>query len=473
MTKKILHIIPRMIGGGPERSVLTLASEMTALGYDHKNAIVVLDTPVSRTMLLAARRLKIDVVVRPDHTVLRRLLLDADIVQIYYWNHPALLTLLREIKFPPSRVVVHSNILGLTAPQVLIEAIGRFADALILTSEASIASAGAVAARAEGRPVAVIPGVADMRRLEGFSRQSHEGCVVGYLGAINNAKMHPNFAQMAASVRHPSVRFLICGGGGGEGSLRREMATLGLGPRTEITGPVENIRRELERMDIFGYPLAEYTYATSEKALQEAMWAGLPAVVFPHGGVRFLVQHERTGLIAQTEMEYVAAIDRLAADAGLRLSLGAAARKFARRHFEPSRWAKETIALMDEIATWPRRDRATLEGANGAAGFVAALGALGGPFAVSLGGPGMADFERVETADNIIAKSHASLARGEGGVIHYRNTAPDDPCLRLWSGLLAEAAGNFDQARAEYEAARTFGLADSRPTRYSARCAAN
>ena len=470
---KILHILPRMIGGGPERSLLALASEMVALGFAYHGVIVVLDTPVSRSMLLAARRLKIDVVVRPDQAVLQRLILDADIVQIYYWNHPALLTLLRAMKFPPARVVVHSNILGLTVPQVLTEAIGHFADALVLTTEASKASAGALAARADGKLVVVFPGVADMRRLDGFSRQAHEGCVVGYLGAINDAKMHPNFAQMAARVRHPSVRFLICGGGGGEAALRRNMEALGLGTRIEIIGPIENIRQELERMDIFGYPLAEYTYATSEKALQEAMWVGLPPVVFPHGGVRFLVQHERTGLIAQTETDYVAAIDRLAADASLRLYLGAEARKFARRHFEPSRWAKETIALMDDIATWPRRDRATLEGANGAAGFVAALGELSGPFAVSLGGPGMADFERVETADNIIAKSHASLARGEGGVIHYRNAAPDDPCLRLWSGLLAEAAGNFDQARAEYEAARTLGLADSRPARYSARCAAN
>jgi glycosyltransferase involved in cell wall biosynthesis len=470
---KILHILPRMIGGGPERSVLALASEMASLGDPSKNVIAVLDTPISRNMLLAARRLKIDVAVRPGQAALQDLIIDADIVQIHYWNHPALLALLRGMTLPPARVIVCSCILGLTAPQVLTGAIGRFADALVLTSEASSESAGAIAARASGRPVVVLPGVADMTRLDGFTRRPHDDCVVGYLGVVNDAKMHPHFAQMAARVTHPSVRFLICGGGGGEDSLRRDLEALGLGPRTEITGPVENIRPVFERMDIFGYPLAEQTYATSEKALQEAMWVGLPPVVFPHGGVRLLIQHERTGLVAQTEPEYVAAIDRLAGDADLRSHLGAEAEKFARLHFDPRRWAKEAILFLNEVALWPRRDRAPLENCDGAAGFVAALGESGGAFAVSLAGlsPGVTDFEHVERADNMIATSHAALANGEGGVIHHRNAAPHDPHLRLWSGLLAEQMENFDRARAEYEAARTLGLADSRPARYIARCA--
>ena len=470
---KVLHIIPRMIGGGPERAVLARASEMAALGHEQKDSIAVLDVPVSRKMLLAARRLKIDVIVRPDQTKLRHLIIDADVVEIHYWNHPTLLALLREMRFPPARLVMNSHILGLTAPQVLTAAIGRYADALILTSEASDESAGARAARADGRPVFVLPSVADMGRLQRFERRRHDGCVVGYLGLVNDVKMHPRFAQMAAAVTNPSVRFLICGGGGREAALQRDMEALGLGARTEIRGQVEDIREALESMDIFGYPLAEQTYATSEKALQEAMWVGLPPVVFPYGGVRLLVRHECTGLVARTESEYVAALDRLAGDPGLRSRLGIAARKFAREQFDPRRSAKAAIELMEEFASWPRRDRDLLEGGDGAAGFVAALGDLGGPFAASLAGLSnqAADLERAEAADNIIAASHAALARGEGGVVHHRNAAPRDPCLRLWSGLLAEGAGNFALARSEYETAIELGLADPRPARYLARCA--
>ena len=73
---------------------------------------------------------------------------------------------------------------------------------------------------------------------------------------------------------------------------------LGIGDRVEIRGPVENIRTELEGFDVFGYPLVEDTYATSEKALQEAMWVGVPPVIFGYGGLCDLVEHDRTGLVA-------------------------------------------------------------------------------------------------------------------------------------------------------------------------------
>jgi hypothetical protein len=310
-----------------------------------------------------------------------------------------------------------------------------------------------------------------MRRLDGFTHRQSDGCVVGYLGAVNAAKMHPHFAQMAAKVTSPSVRFLICGGGGGEATLRRDIDALGVGSRTEIIGPVEDIRPVLERMDIFGYPLAEQTYATSEQALQEAMWVGLPPVVFPYGGIRHLVENERTGLVVKTETEYAAAIDRLAADPPLRSYLGGEAQKFARYNFDPARRAKAAIAFLDEVASWPRRDRSPLTGGHGAAGFLAALGDLAGPFAASYAGPSaVANDLDIERADHIIANSHAGLARGEGGVVHHRNAAPDDAHLRLWSGLIAEQTGDFVQARAEYEAALRLGLSDVRPARYIDRC---
>jgi glycosyltransferase involved in cell wall biosynthesis len=473
MTLRILNIIPRMIGGGPERGLLALASEMSAIGDAPQRTVAVLDSPVSPKIFLAARRLRIKVVIRPDDENLRHLISRSDIVQIHYWNHPKLLALLCRMEFPKARVIVQAHVLGLTAPHVLTDAIGCFGDALILTSEASERSAGAQAAKAKGKLVVSHLSVADMSRLERFERQPHDGCVVGYLGVINGTKMHPHFAKMAARVRSPAVKFLICGGGGGELALQCELDSLGLGEVSEILGPVEDIRSVLARMDIFGYPLSEQTSATSEKALQEAMWVGLPPVVFPHGGIRCLVENDVTGLIARTEAEYVTAIERLAGDANLRARLGAEAQRFARKHFNPRRWAAMTIDLLQEVSSWPLRHRTPLGGNEGAAGFVAALGNLGGPFAISLAGDAreLSSLEQIEASDKAIAASHGALAHGEGGIIHYRNTFPGDPHLRLWSGLLAEEVGNFELARAEYETAGALGMIDSRLVKYLSRCA--
>ncbi len=444
----ILHVIPRLIGAGPERSVLAIAAQTAALGVAHRHTIAVLDTPVAPRMLVAARRLNMRVLIRPDLATACDQVAAADVVQVHYWNHPLLLALLRQAALPPARIVIWSRVLGTTAPQVLTAEIGRFGDHLVLTSELSRESAGALAAAASGIPVTVIPGVADMGRLEGFVPEPHDGCVVGYLGTVNDAKMHARFAEMAAAVSNPSVRFLICGGGGGEAALRDRLGALGLAARAVVTGPVEDIRSVLQRMDVFGYPLTEHTYATSEKALQEAMWVGIPPVVLPHGGVRLLVEHERTGLVATTEAEYVAAIELLADDAVLRRRLGAAARGFAHEHFDPSRWTRTTIDMLERVAAGPRRTRAPLhpEARGAASGFVAALGDRAGPFAVSLAWPAHHNSAAVAAAHRAIAASHALLARGEGGVIHHRNEAPNDPHLRLWSGLIAASAGSCPEA---------------------------
>jgi hypothetical protein len=54
-------------------------------------------------------------------------------------------------------------------------------------------------------------------------------------------------------------------------------------------------------MDIFGYPLAPETSATSEKTIQEAMWAGVAPVVLAGSGATLLVEHEHTGLVCEHE----------------------------------------------------------------------------------------------------------------------------------------------------------------------------
>jgi hypothetical protein len=59
----------------------------------------------------------------------------------------------------------------------------------------------------------------------------------------------------------------------------------------------------------------------------------------------------------------------------------------------------------------------------------------------------------VADADAAIAASSAVLANSEGGVIHYRNSYPNDGFLRLWSGLIAAHGGDTDKATREFDAA--------------------
>ena len=182
------------------------------------------------------------------------------------------------------------------------------------------------------------------------------------------------------------------------------------------------------------------------------------------------MEHERTGLVCDGEDEYPRAIERLAEDSGLRRTLGEAARDFAHEHFDPARNAERLRTIFETTAALPRRNRDPLPGADepAACRFVRSLGDMAGAFATSVdSAPTDALVARsagsVADAEMAIARSSAVLARGEGGVIHYRNTYPDDPHLRLWAGLIARHAGDTETAAAEFAAAAALGVAPASP----------
>ena len=416
-------------------------------------------------MFMQARRQGVDLLIAPDPTEFVGLLAAADVVQVHYWNHPALTDLLRTFELPEARVILVSRVLGTALPQILTAELGRFGDRLIVTSQLSFATEGYQAALASQIPVDFVPGVSDFRRLEGFTPQRHQGFVVGYLGSTNEAKMHPRLPEMYAEVSDPRVRFLICGGGGGEEDLLRRFAELGIADRVEVRGHVEDIGSAFADMDLFGYPLAVDTYATSDRVLQEAMWAGVPPVVLAGGGPADMVQDGVTGLVASSEEDFSTAIDRLAADSDLTAELGQAARAYARTAFDPKRWTGTMRQIVAELCGDARRKRARIASSQGAAhGFVLSLGQAAGPFGESLSAATQA---QAFAADWLIATSPKIVAKGEGGVVHHRNFYPEDPHLRLWAGLIADGEGARDLAVAEYQAAKTLGFPDSRPDYYT------
>ncbi len=463
---KLLHLIPRFIGGGPERHLLALAAAWKQERLRAEHRVAVLDGPISKPLFLKARQLGIQLLTKPSTTVLHDAIASADVVEANIWNHPLLLDSLRQI-WPPARVLLNCAIVGTRAPQILFEDLGRFGDAFHITSPFSRETPALALAQRNSLRVDFFPALADMSRLDGFSPRAHEGIRVGYLGLVEPTKMHPRFADLCAAVRSPEVRFEVFGGGTSIPDLIRRFAERGIDDRVRFHGHVEDLREALAEVDVFGYPLAPDSYATCEKTVQEAMWAGIPPVVLAGSGPSGLVEHERTGLVCEGEDDYPHAIDRLAEDASLRRRLGAAAQVYAREHFDPATNALRIRELFEATAALPRRSREPLPGldAPAASRFVYSLGAVAGPFAISLEGAPRHSTDQIADAEETIAASSAVLARGEGGVIHYRNTFPDDPHLRLWAGLIARHNEDQRTAATEFEAAAQSGLAPRRPLR--------
>jgi hypothetical protein len=200
------------------------------------------------------------------------------------------------------------------------------------------------------------------------------------------------------------------------------------------------------------------------------MYAGVPPVIFRRGGAQCMVEHGRTGLVVDSEKEYVAAIEYLQSHPDERVRLGKAAAAEARQQFDPARAALELQHVYETLLARPKRThRWPAPPQAGAALFVESLNGLHAEFAASLDA---ADADTALAADEIIRRAPETLTTAAGGgVLHYRRAHPSDPHLRLWSGLVFLQAGRPALAAAEFHAARLPGPAGWRAAWYLAQAA--
>lgn len=423
---KILHVIPRWIGGGPERGILEMAKQDRARPGGIERRVLVLDKPVSAPLLVMARRLGIVLVTDANPGRLAAEIEGADIVEITYWNHPLLLDLLRK-PLPGARFLARSAIAGNTLPHVLFDDLIAFPDAWVLS-----APPGHGAVLASHTHVTHIPSLADMARLAGYSARSHVGIRIAYLGGMFATKLHPDFADIVAQTSGDGIRFDLFGDSDAATleSLSNALKARNALERVFFHGHVENIADAFAEADIFAYPLTPGSYVTSEKALQEAMWVGVPPVLLEGTAASGWIDHGVTGFIARDTSDFARILERLSADPALRRRIGEAARAEARRRFDPSRNALAMAEVHSELLLMPKRLHPPLPGAGLPASdrFLQSLGQAAPLFLeiVDAVGP-----RRPSAAWN-----PDILLRGEGGIMHYLKTFPDDRKLLQWADAL-------------------------------------
>jgi phosphatidylinositol alpha 1,6-mannosyltransferase len=118
-----------------------------------------------------------------------------------------------------------------------------------------------------------------------------------------------------------NFRFLIIGHGKEEGWLRQHL------PNAEFTGVLrgKDLARAYANMDIFVFPSHTDTFGN---VVLEALASGVPAIVTPDGGPRYIVKDGETGFIA-TDDGFSAAIAKLIHDPALHAQMSTAARLYA------------------------------------------------------------------------------------------------------------------------------------------------
>lgn len=421
---RILHIIPRWIGGGPERAIIEIARQDRLANRKIERRAIVLDTPISAPLVAMARIQGVTVIPALGNLRLDAEIAAADVVEVSYWNHPRLLALLRR-PLPSARLLIRSAIAGDTPPHILFPELVALADAWVLSTPM-----GYGAAHLDHKDVSHVPSLADMSRLEGFAPQPHKGLRIAYLGSLMPNKLHPAFVDIVAALKGCNVLFDLYGDSSPAWTqaLQGRLQAHGVANVVTFHGHVENISSALANADIFAYPLALGSYVTSEKALQEAMWAGLPPVLLTGTAAVGWIQDGITGFVAQDIDTFSAILRLLSLDRMLRKRIGAAARQEAKRQFDPVANSQAMVDIAFRLVAEPKRCRPPLSGAN-----------LSGVdhFLQSLGSKADLLLAAVKSGDLACQPSALwnldLLLRGEGGISHYAKAYPEDETLQHWS----------------------------------------
>jgi glycosyltransferase involved in cell wall biosynthesis len=457
--KSILHLVEALTTGGAGRAILACAKHSARFGNFHHTVLSL--KPVEPSVLQLAAEAGVAVLHTTDSQVIHRLCSEADIVQVSWWNNPAVNRWLRS-KLPPMRLAVWYHVAGDGPPQIITQELVKFADFSLPCSPYTSGHKAfqCIPEREQATRKAMVLGAADFERLNGFQKKSHANFNVGYIGTVDFIKMHPHFIRMSAAVNVPNVKFIVCGHGIEE-FLKQEAINLGAGQRFDFRGFVEDIKGVLETLDVYGYPLCERTYAASELNLQEAMFAGVPPVVFPYGGIKYLVKDQQTGLVVANEREYVGAIEYLFHKPEERDRLGKNARAYALEHFGAENAGKELSRVYTLMLDQPKRTRTwRAEGSPcpGAAQagttnpghrcFIESLGEHAMDFLTSAN-----DQDTPESEQEALLHADARIAACSSlvflnGIIPYQIHYPEDPYLQLWKGLVLEQYKRYQEASA-------------------------
>lgn len=486
---RVLHIVQSITEGGGARTVMTTARSSMRSGQFQHAAISL--SPASHAGLAIAEKTGLSVIDNPEPKQLQQELEQADIVQVNYWNFPRLHALLHSELLPPMRLLIWFHIAGDSPPQAITRSLVDFAD-VALTSNPHSLTLPALHGADLGNSIGMIYGPADFDRLRGLVSIPHTTFNVGYIGTVDFIKMHPHYVTMSAAVNVPNLRMIVCGRGGLNDddlhSLRRQAYELHKSEQFDFRGYIEDICPVIGLFDIYGYPLCEDTYACSEANLQEVMFAGIPPVVFPYGGITHLVNNGETGLVVNTEYEYTQAIEYLYHHPEEIQRLGANARIHAQRYFGAENTGKQMNSIYETMMQKPKRKRrwatetlyqtyrqthAAIHRPDSAAAemFVDALGPSGTPYLISLYDR---DLEKVLAAEKLVAASSCSVLMRSpvcGSVFHYRKWYPQDSYLRLWAGLLLWYQQRYQEAIEEFTQAIQLGFTHWRVYWYQAQVA--
>jgi glycosyltransferase involved in cell wall biosynthesis len=149
--------------------------------------------------------------------------------------------------------------------------------------------------------------------------------VIGYVGRLTpekNVRLLANIERALLDAGLEPFRFLIVGQGSEEDWLRANLR------HAQFTGVLrgEPLAEAYANMDLFVFPSTTDTFGN---VVQEALASGVPAIVTPEGGPKYLVRSGETGMVAASEQAFLRCVAEIMTDRGLHAAMRVRAREYS------------------------------------------------------------------------------------------------------------------------------------------------
>lgn len=440
INKYILHITPHL-GGGVGRVLLNYLSKVKKnLSFTHRVACLeyanesALDVAKDIGLMLSDK-------MAGKEQQLLKMIVEADIVLIHWWNHPLLYDFLVQTQLPPCRLVMWSHTSGFCSPYVFTEKILQYPDIFVFTTPVSFETKEVQNLSDEQKKtLRVVWSTGGVEHVKSVKPKKHPGFNIGYIGTVDYAKMHPNFLNICNEVNIPDVKFIVCGGPS-EKEIKKEAKKLGIADKFNFTGLVSDMTEYLSIFDIFGYPLAPYHYGTCDQTIQESMAAGVVPVVLANQMESYMVKDGVRGIVAKDKEGYIKALQDLYHNRKLRNKLSQRAKEYAIHTFSLEKMVNEWDRIFNEVLDFPKTAKRwkinkKIKDISPKDIFLESLGHHGKDFVSYC--KAESDEEKKIAIEKIkkLAESANWQAETRGTVHHYNSFFPNDPCLSVWSQLM-------------------------------------
>lgn len=149
--------------------------------------------------------------------------------------------------------------------------------------------------------------------------------VLGYVGRLSPEKNVRLLAAIERALHDAGVgpfRFLVVGQGSEEPWLRDNLR------HAEFAGVLRGdaLAEAYANMDLFVFPSHTDTFGN---VIQEALSSGVPAIVTPEGGPKYLVRSGETGMVAASEKAFLRCVLEVMADRDLHAAMCTKARAYS------------------------------------------------------------------------------------------------------------------------------------------------